>query len=296
MEGIQKMDPIQQAECTSSRPRKRPRHLLEEGEDAEEYLQDMLEANRSVKLRVLTFRFNHEYFGDFCPNPPSLTAVYRAVRSKNTHKKVAWKNIHKDPEEQLEFLHNISHVPACRIVDIDGMAQSPADFYQKYGWSPKGDECDRSQIQIGTRTFAVHAAFTELGFLTWLPFEVTVGEQEVIEFIKQLAPLLDNDAYGLLDNASNQRTDAVRYELESAFRGMYMYCSPYSPELKPIEHGFSMVKNYIRQRDQEPAWLDDPIGLINAAFKYYSIGEPGGLQAYGLFDLYRYNYEDAINV
>ena len=72
-----------------------------------------------------------------------------------------------------------------------------------------------------------------------------------------------------------------------------MYCAPFSPELKPIEHGFAAIKNFIRERDDELRWRDDPVGLIYFAFRHYSIGQSGGLQAYHHFDLYRDNFDVA---
>eukprot|EP00602_Paraphysomonas_sp_CaronLab_P008895 CAMPEP_0185020112 /NCGR_PEP_ID=MMETSP1103-20130426/2712_1 /TAXON_ID=36769 /ORGANISM="Paraphysomonas bandaiensis, Strain Caron Lab Isolate" /LENGTH=292 /DNA_ID=CAMNT_0027550827 /DNA_START=281 /DNA_END=1159 /DNA_ORIENTATION=- len=274
-------------------PRKRPRHTFEQNEEAKDYLDEMLEMNRSVKLRLLTLRFNEEYFGQHCPDSTSLATVYRTIKLDNTRKKVAWKNIRKNPEEQIQFLEDISHISAGRIVDIDGMVQSSGDFSARYGWTPRGEDCERAQIQIGGRSFAVHAAYTELGFLAWHIFEGTVSDNEVIFFLKSIAPLLNDDAYGLFDNAANQRTEAVRIVIGDTFREYYMYCAPFSPELKPIEHGFAAIKNFIRERDDELRWRDDPVGLINFAFRHYSIGQSGGLQAYHHFDLYRDNFDVA---
>ena len=110
----------------------------------------------------------------------------------------------------------------------------------------------------------MHAAFTELGFLPggWKIFSDTVTEIQVREFVESIKNSLPLFAYGLFDNASNQRTDDVRIAIEDVFGGYFMYCSPYSPELKPIERGFSLVKQYIRENEAE--WGNDHIALINA--------------------------------
>jgi hypothetical protein len=81
----------------------------------------------------------------------------------------------------------------------------------------------------------------------------------------------------------------VRETLEQVFEGRYQYCAPYSPHLKPVEHGFSLVKAYIQQWDDQ---IVDPVQLINQAFRNYST-KPGynGHALYGSFNVYRVNYE-----
>ena len=276
----------------------REKRLLIEGSEELHYLEELLSVNRSVKMRVLTKRFHEEFFPEQCAQLPSLSSVYRAVRLHNSRKHVDWTHVKKNPIEQIEFLSRIAHVMACRLVDIDGMAQTPEDFYNKYGWAPKGEECHRPQISIGGQRYAVHAAFTELGFIQggWRIFPNTVTDNEVREFVESIKTSLPVDAFGLFDNASNQRTDYVRTAIEDVFDGRFLFCSPYSPELKPIERGFALVKQYIREREIDPTWANDKIGLINAAFHHYSVGQPGGLAAYNLFHVYRDNYEDSMNI
>jgi transposase len=289
------MDDTEKEYYVSDHKRKRKRHMLETGEDPQLYLQELLESSRSMKLRILMQRFHDQFYDEYFDQMPSLSTVYRAVTEVNSHKKVAWANIQKDPLAQQAFLDNIAHVPASCIIDIDGMVQTPDDFYERYGWSPPGEECKRMQIHIGSRTFAVHAAYTELGSIAWDIFEGSVTDNEVKNFVNRISLLLEDDSYGLFDNASNQRTDAVRIMIETVFRGLYIYCSPYSPELKPIERGFVNVKTFIRERDDDAEWIANPVGLISAAFQNYRVGTPGGLAAYNHFEFYRENHENYMN-
>lgn len=221
-----------------------------------------------------------------------MLTVYRAVRLHNSRKHVDWTHIKKNPIQQIEFLRDIAHISADILVDIDGMVQTNEDFYNKYGWSPVGEECHRPQINIGGQRYAVHAAFTEQGFLAYTIFEQNVTDAEVTQFINSLRQILPVNAYGLFDNASNQRTEDVRDAIESVFEGRYMYCSPYSPELKPIERGFALVKAYIRDRDQDLEYRNNNLALIKEAFDYYSIGNAGGLEVKHLFRIYRDNHEE----
>jgi hypothetical protein len=269
--------------------------LLPDNSEALNYLEELLSVSRSVKMRVLTKQFHDEFFPAFSPNLPSVSTVYRAVRLHNSRKHVDWTHIKKNPIQQIEFLRAIAHISADFIVDIDGMVQTAEDFYNKYGWSPIGEECHRPQINIGGQRYAVHAAFTQLGFISYAAFAQNVTDEEVTAFIEGLRDILPADAYGLFDNASNQRTPHVREKIQDVFQGRYMYCSPYSPELKPIERAFALVKAYIRARDQEPQFANNHMALIDEAFTYYSVGSPGGLQAIELFRVYKDNHEEYMN-
>ena len=265
--------------------------LLGKGSEKEHFLKEILNSHRTYSMHQLTKKFHEEFYPAYTVNLPSLSTVYRAVCRFNTRKKVDFISVHKDPVKQIAFLSAIAHVASNRVVDIDGMVQTDDDFFKKYGWAPRGEECKQAQLYIGGQTYAVHAAFTELGFLPggWKIFSDTVTEIQVREFVESIKNSLPLFAYGLFDNASNQRTDNVRIAIEDVFGGYFMYCSPYSPELKPIERGFSLVKQYIRENEAE--WGNDHIALINAAFHHYSVGQAGGLKAYNLFRVYRENHE-----
>jgi transposase len=131
------------------------------------------------------------------------------------------------------------------------------------------------------------AAFTIGGFLCWRIYSEEVSGDEVADFIKKLvSPMVHNSSYGILDNASNQKSDVARDALETVFNGRYKYCAPYSPRLKPIEAGFSLIKRFSRRYEREGEI--DPIGLINRAFKYYSISGDGRHEC--KFEFYTYMY------
>jgi hypothetical protein len=64
-----------------------------------------------------------------------------------------------NPEEQLEYLDRVAHNDPYNLINIDGMAQSPDDFHDKYGWSPVGEDAIRMEIEIGNLFFAVHVMY-----------------------------------------------------------------------------------------------------------------------------------------
>ena len=218
---------------------------------------------------------------------PSISTVYRALKnSGNSYKKVSYRNIHANPEEQLAYLQKIMPIDWRDIVDVDSMVQTTDDFRKKYGRSQVGDECVRMQITIGTKTFAVHAAYSYLGFVHWKVFDFVVTDEEIMLFLNALIPKIDlGRTWGLFDNASNQRGLFVMAEV---FRQKYIFCSAYSPWLKPCENGFSKVKRYIQERYVILEYVLDPLRLINEAFTYYLVGQPpGGLTAMNDFAIYR---------
>lgn len=90
-------------------------------------------------------------------------------------------------------------------------------------------------------------------------------------FVRRLRRHLVNGATGLLDNAQTHHTIEARNDLEEAFDGNYYFVPPYSPHLKPIEKGFKLVKEYLKQINEDEALLN-PINFINRAFTLFSIG------------------------
>ena len=93
---------------------------------------------------------------------------------------------------------------------------------------------------------------------------------------------------GLLDSAAIHLTTEARGELESTFFGFWELCAKYSPELKPVELGFSLAKRRLRSHEREV--IDDPISWINEAFHYYSTTGPGGHKAFNIWNFYRINH------
>ena len=257
-------------------------------------LKRLLAENRIVLIRSLQRQFHEMFLGEYETNIPSVSTVYRTIRRDNTRKLNTVVNIKADPILELAFLKRIECEEADNLIDIDGSIQTEAAFYQRYGWSPKGKQCLQMQFILGMSSFAVHAAYSVDGFLYWKVFEAgeIVTDEHVAAFICSLTAgnFIKENHVGLFDNASNQRTDRVRRTMERAFKGKYYYCSPYSPWLKPIEHGFSMVKKIIRSHDHEEQWRYNPEGLIEFAFNHFRVGTVAGQAASAHFDGYRSNH------
>lgn len=70
-----------------------------------------------------------------------------------------------------EFLLRVAHVPPNLWIDIDEMSVNPKDMLEHFGYSKVGEECYKTQIIIGTRSFSIIAAIMQAGFLCWSIFE-----------------------------------------------------------------------------------------------------------------------------
>ena len=179
---------------------------------------------------------------------------------------------------------------------MDGIHFNPKDNLEKYGYALEGEHAIVLQIKIGSRTFAVHAVMSERGFEAWIVFEGNVNQHMVANFIESFAGNFPSDAILFLDNASNQNNDIVIDTMNRSLGARYQFNEPYSPELNPIEHGFSMVRCWIRDREDQA--LANPVETINAAFRHYASPRIGGIagdHCYHLFDFYRRNYDEYVN-
>lgn len=210
-------------------------------------------------------------------------------RIKWSRKKITRRNIRANANEQLAFLQRASFLREDDIVDIDETPGGREQFLQRYGYAPIGEACVKTQIKIGTVSYSIVAAYTTSGFLCWEIIEDGIDQVKFGNFIlERVMPLVGN-RYVLLDNASIHKTPATREILDYAFQGRYLFSSKYSPELKPIEKGFSNIKNWIRQREDQA--LVHPMETINAAFSEYSVLGPSGPTAREHFKVYKRAHE-----
>ena len=78
----------------------------------------------------------------------------------------------------------------------------------------------------------------------------------------------------IIDNATIHKTAQNLFILNTKFHGKYEFVAPYSPDLKPIELGFSNIKSYLRNHENEA--LCAPITWIDRAFRLYAVNGPRG--------------------
>ena len=254
-------------------------------------LRGIIERRRNCRLKTITSKFSDLFDDEYRSVPCQCTLHGTLKRLGISRKKLTRRHINQDPIKQLEFLDRVSYLSADRIIDMDGIHFNPKDNLERFGWADVGKEALILQIVLFNVTYAVHAAMGEDGFIAWDIFDCNVGTEHIIHFIRHhLAPVFPKNAFLILDNARNQNNPLVHAAMEELIDGNYEFASAYSPQLKPIERGFSMIRNWIRENELH-ANQYDPTALINQAFHLYSVGGERGYKCFELFDFYRENHQ-----
>jgi transposase len=76
----------------------------------------------------------------------------------------------------------------------------------------------------------------------------------VLEYIRQcLRATLSPGDFVVMDNLPAHKSSAVRQLIEAAGAEL-RYLPPYSPDLNPIEQGFSKLKAHLRKRSIDALW------------------------------------------
>ena len=147
----------------------------------------------------------------------------------------------------------------------------------------------KEQIVINGVAYSTIAAVSPLGFLCWRIYDGNIGQEEFIEFINvSLAPFIIPDHVVVLDNASIHHALATRVVLELALHGNFFYSARYSPHLKPMEPCFALVKNWIRDHEDEAVL--NPLAYINQTFNLFAIGGERAQTIRGHWNGYFSNY------
>jgi transposase len=111
-----------------------------------------------------------------------------------------------------------------------------------------------------------------------------------VDFLdKYLVPLLLEGSVGLLDNAAIHKTKESWKKMDEIFHGNWLYSSPYSPDLKPIEKCFSLVKSKLRELELEA--IIRPIRTINRVIEMYSINGPEGHKCQGFWNCIKHYHQ-----
>ena len=135
-------------------------------------LMDFVKIDGVKTLHTMKQNFIHNYHDEEDNMPYSQTTFKRAIKRGNlSYKCIQRRHLLCDDNLGLEFLERIAHIDVFNLIDIDETASNSESCYQSKGWAPVGNECLRTQIVIGTRTFSTIAAVTPLGYICWEIFE-----------------------------------------------------------------------------------------------------------------------------
>jgi hypothetical protein len=245
--------------------------------------------NRFSVIEQLTRDFNEFYYIN-ANDGPSTSTIKRWIQEDNqSRKKVEHRNINKCPIQQAAFMEEMGHVHKSIIFDTDGMSAAPKTMLQEYGRSKVGTRCYYPQFVISGRTFSVLATACCIGINYYKIFEnKMIGHEEFVGYMEELGDYLPDGSYGIIDNAATHKHYLSLIALNTTFHGLYSFASPYSPELKPIEKVFALIRKHI-QRNSAFAQLNPRQALVNA-FEEYSVHGPSGHLCCNFFNTYERNY------
>lgn len=231
---------------------------------------------------------------------PGLTPLKRLkVEERLTMKKVSVINERKSEELQAEYMKDMERYAPTAIVDFDETSCGRDKFELLYGCAPSNQRVLKPQWEIGGQLCSVIAAYSIHGFLTWRIFFGTINHFGVNLFLQtDLVPVLELMGEGtcvVCDGASVHKAQSTIGLLEQVSHGHFCISAPYSPELKPVERGFSLVWNRIRrthaQQFKHRVTQQQCTDLINEAFMFYSPMGEGCSSCVGHWDLYEKNHQ-----
>jgi transposase len=186
-------------------------------------------------------------------------------------------------------MENAGPYDMSRLVDIDETLSTAKEFLEKYGYAPVGDIAERVQFIINGEAYSAIVAYSAMGVLCYRVVQGSINSDIFKSFIEnEVANNITPNMVGLFDNAKIHHTQDVRDTIHLIFRGNYLFAAPYSPDLKPVERLFSVVKTMLREI--EDLAVVDPVRYISECLDQFAPGGPKCGIAENHFRLYRDNH------
>jgi hypothetical protein len=157
-----------------------------------------------------------------------------------------------------------------QLVFIDESSKDGRDAIRTRAWAPRGE---RAEVEIPfTRgsSVSVMAAFGATGFIAWEVIDGTFCRKKFHEaFIRKVFPKLNPwplpHSIVIMDTAHIHMYPELEAVIAQA-GALLFYLPPYSPQLNPIEVGFSLLKRWIKKH-ANLAFPHDPRGVLDIAFR-----------------------------
>jgi transposase len=194
-------------------------------------------------------RIRQKLFDTF---PYSLSTYYKIVhRLQYSFKRVKPYTLPNrlDPvAEMARLLVKQAELRAYGIENVVSIDECPfyEEMHPRYGWSKLGKSCTVRTNAIRTKCHSIISAMSSDGRFFYRV--VDSGNRETfLAFIKQsVMRHFPRHKYLLMDNARLHHCKEVKEYIESRGK-IALYTIPYTPELNPIENGFSVLKQHVRQ-------------------------------------------------
>jgi hypothetical protein len=191
---------------------------------------------------------------------------------KLTRKKLQKRARESKPEEIKTFKENMSELYLFQeqVVFIDETSKDGRASLRAYAWSAVNTPAIVNvPFSRGIRVSAL-ASFGHRGFFAWEFTRGTFTRQSFHEaFVNKILPHLQPypmpNSLVVIDNARIHMYSELREVIES--RGAFLiFLPPYSPQLNPIEVGFSLTKRFI-EKNANLVFGKAPELVLDLAFK-----------------------------
>ena len=164
-----------------------------------------------------------------------------------------------DPAKQDEFMVRMANYTKEQLVFCDESAINNKANQRKWGWGPLGHRVPVSTPFIrNPHRWSILPAISTEGYIA---IEVLEGGYDTVTFNRFVASFLPlMNAYNaedpaplsvlVMDNCSIHKSEDLQV-LCNEYGVRLEFLPPYSPQFNPIEKTFSVLKAYIRKRDEE---------------------------------------------
>jgi len=192
----------------------------------------------------------------------SEVCIERSLKRRGfTRKIVTRPALERNEELRAAYLIRVGlNYRADQLVFVDEAANNRNTTKRKYAWSPTGTRARRHDYFVRGKRYSMLPALSLNGILHLDVREQSYTGASFNAFIDGLLdvmnPFPQKNSVIVMDNASIHKSEELRPMIEN--RGMRLeYLPPYSPDLDPIEEGFSAIKAWIRDnRDYTRMELD----------------------------------------
>ena len=285
-------DPQHYVEGPYKRRGTRRRHLIRGSFEAVSLL-DLFSDGEYTCLWALWRDFSALHY----ENPDDAVDYSTVVRffHLNRYSRMVMERRHmlRDEQQRLDFMIDVAHREVGDLIFMDETLTTAKEYLEKYGWGIKGNKCIKTQFVVCGKHFSAFALYCDQGFLAWKILEGDNTAEDFQFFMEESRAAIPPGSHLILDNSALHHTLASLIKINDVCRGNYEFLSPYSPDLNPIENGFSQLKRYLRER--ENLVVVNPRDEIDAAFRLYSVGGERGHLAWGNFKYYRERYDADID-
>ncbi|PPR02227.1 hypothetical protein CVT24_011455 [Panaeolus cyanescens] len=183
----------------------------------------------------------------------TISATLR--RQGFTRKKVSMPALERNEDLRAEYQTNIGeNYAAEQLVFVDESACNRNTTKRLFGWAPTGQRSRRHDYFIRGQRYSILPALSLDGVLHLDVINRSYTQELFDGFIDGLLdnmnPFPARNSVIVMDNASIHKSQALREMIEA--RGMRLVFLPaYSPDLNPIEEGFSAMKAWIKEYRDE---------------------------------------------